>query len=67
MDRASRSRATGATRMNDFSSRSHAVFVVIVEHSETVYVGEDGRELAPDDFAREMRSAGLKRAEALAR
>ena len=47
--------------------RSHAVFVVIVEHSETVYVDEDGREMAPDEFARAMRSAGLKREEALSR
>jgi kinesin family protein 3/17 len=67
MDRASRIRATGATRMNDFSSRSHLVFVVIVEHSETVYVDETGCEMAPDEFAHTMRSAGLKREQALAR
>jgi len=41
--------------------------MVIVEHSETVYVDEDGREMAPDEFARAMRSAGLKREQALAR
>ena len=28
---------------------------------------EDGREMAPDEFARAMRSAGLKREEALSR
>eukprot|EP00629_Pelagomonadales_sp_RCC1024_P008296 CAMPEP_0119267344 /NCGR_PEP_ID=MMETSP1329-20130426/5525_1 /TAXON_ID=114041 /ORGANISM="Genus nov. species nov., Strain RCC1024" /LENGTH=727 /DNA_ID=CAMNT_0007267265 /DNA_START=182 /DNA_END=2365 /DNA_ORIENTATION=+ len=66
MDRASRIRATGATRMNDFSSRSHLVFVVIVEHSETVYVDDAGCEIAPDEFARAMRNAGLKREQALA-
>ena len=41
--------------------------MVIVEHSETVYVDEDGREMAPDEFARAMRSAGFKREQALAR
>lgn len=66
MDRASRIRATGATRMNDFSSRSHLVFVVIVEHSETVYVDDTGCEMAPNEFAHVMRNAGLKREQALA-
>ena len=31
-------RATGSTRMNDTSSRSHAVFAIVVERSETIYV-----------------------------
>lgn len=31
MERGGQLRATGATRMNDTSSRSHAVFIIIVE------------------------------------
>ncbi|KAJ1458318.1 P-loop containing nucleoside triphosphate hydrolase protein [Pelagophyceae sp. CCMP2097] len=67
MDRATSRRATGATRMNELSSRSHAVFLIIVEQSETLYVDDGGRELAPDEFARAMRRAGLRRDEAMAR
>ena len=33
MDRGAQQRATGATRMNELSSRSHAVFVVVVENA----------------------------------
>ncbi|KAJ8612152.1 hypothetical protein CTAYLR_002473 [Chrysophaeum taylorii] len=67
MERASRRRATGATRMNDVSSRSHAVFAVVVEQSASVYVDDEGAELSPEDFARTMRAMGLKRDEALTR
>lgn len=67
MERASRRRATGTTRMNDVSSRSHAVFAVVVEQSESVYVDDEGVELSPEEFARAMRAQGLKRDEALAR
>lgn len=38
-------RATGATRLNEISSRSHAVFVIIVEQSETEYVDSSGASL----------------------
>eukprot|EP00698_Gefionella_okellyi_P014420 TRINITY_DN4002_c0_g2_i1.p1 TRINITY_DN4002_c0_g2~~TRINITY_DN4002_c0_g2_i1.p1 ORF type:complete len:1024 (+),score=306.20 TRINITY_DN4002_c0_g2_i1:27-3098(+) len=41
MQRGASVRATGSTRMNEVSSRSHAVFVVIVEQSESHEV-EDG-------------------------
>jgi hypothetical protein len=34
MDRGASQRTTGATRMNELSSRSHAVFIVIVENSK---------------------------------
>ena len=33
MERGAQQRATGATRMNELSSRSHAVFVVVVENA----------------------------------
>ena len=36
IDRGSAQRATGSTRMNDVSSRSHAVFILIVEQSSMV-------------------------------
>ena len=45
MERGALVRATGETRMNEASSRSHAVFIIIVEQSETVYVDEHGSEV----------------------
>ena len=42
MERGGSVRATGATKMNEISSRSHAVFIIIVEQSQTVYVDDKG-------------------------
>jgi len=36
MQRGALSRATASTKMNDMSSRSHAVFLIIVEQMSTV-------------------------------
>jgi Cdc6-like AAA superfamily ATPase len=36
-----RNRATAATKMNDISSRSHAVFIIIVEQMKSAKDGED--------------------------
>ena len=36
--------STKSTQMNEVSSRSHAVFIVIAEQSETVYVDEQVRD-----------------------
>lgn len=46
--------------MNDFSSRSHAVFIVIAEQSETVYVDDHGVEMTPEDFQHFMHSRGVR-------
>ena len=55
--RGSLERATGSTRMNAVSSRSHGVFIIITEQSETTYVDDRGEPLAPDEFRRLVRDA----------
>ena len=50
MERGGAMRATGSTKMNELSSRSHAVFIIIVEQSETTYVDSSGNELLPEEF-----------------
>jgi hypothetical protein len=45
MERGAQIRATGSTRLNELSSRSHAVFIIICEQSETKYIDENGREV----------------------
>lgn len=41
-------RVEGSTRMNDKSSRSHAVFIIILEQSETTVVNNRGEEIGID-------------------
>lgn len=50
MERGGAMRATGSTRMNEMSSRSHAVFIIIAEQSRTSYVDTQGNELSPEEF-----------------
>eukprot|EP00939_MAST-03C_sp_MAST-3C-sp1_P003710 g3710.t1 len=59
MERGGAMRATGAHKMNEMSSRSHAVFIIICEQSETTYVDSAGRELRPEDVHRMMKERTL--------
>lgn len=50
MERGGAMRATGSTKMNEVSSRSHAVFIIIAEQSKTSYVDARGTEIPADEF-----------------
>jgi hypothetical protein len=45
MTKGAQNRTTGATKLNDVSSRSHAVFIIILEHSQSNQQAVAGRSL----------------------
>eukprot|EP01038_Epipyxis_sp_PR26KG_P009987 gene9987-13438_t len=67
MERGGAVRATGETKMNEASSRSHAVFIVIAEQSETVYVDDNGVEMSPEEFQKFMHGRGVRREQEMSR
>jgi Kinesin motor domain len=67
MERGGAVRATGETKMNEVSSRSHAVFIVIAEQSETVYIDEHGAEMGPEEFQKFMHGRGVHREQEMSR
>jgi Kinesin motor domain len=73
MERGALIRATGATRMNEMSSRSHAVFMIVVEHASTHSSSwqqqqQDEQQLKYDDHMTEqLQSVALGGAAANAR
>eukprot|EP01029_Cantina_marsupialis_P005141 TRINITY_DN154_c0_g1_i1.p1 TRINITY_DN154_c0_g1~~TRINITY_DN154_c0_g1_i1.p1 ORF type:complete len:894 (+),score=172.22 TRINITY_DN154_c0_g1_i1:98-2779(+) len=56
MQRGGQMRVKGSTKMNELSSRSHAVFIIIVEQSETTYLDNDGKELTSEQFHKLVRA-----------
>ncbi len=55
MQKGALSRATATTKMNDLSSRSHAVFVIIVEQM----TAEDGHSVEDDESAKHLKMGKL--------
>jgi len=53
-----RNRATAATNMNDVSSRSHAVFIIIVEQMQNLNESEESK-TNPQEVAREIKVGKL--------
>jgi kinesin family protein 3/17 len=61
MERGAIQRRVGSTNLNEKSSRSHAVFIIIAEQSHTTYVDHAGKEMTPEEFSRLMHVHGVNR------
>jgi len=59
MARGAASRATGKTKLNDMSSRSHAILRIILEQCETKFFDPTGKEISSDVFEQMMMSNSL--------
>jgi hypothetical protein len=58
MDRGTKVRATGSTNLNDFSSRSHAVFIIIVEQHEQIAYDHNGDEIDFEEYRNILAETG---------
>jgi len=50
MNAGSSNRATACTKMNDVSSRSHALFIITVEQSQVTFFNKDNIQISYDDY-----------------
>lgn len=46
----SNNRVTASTKMNDYSSRSHAVFIITLEQCELTYYDQQSNEITQQEY-----------------
>jgi len=50
MKAGSNNRATASTKMNDVSSRSHAMFIITVEQSQVSFYSKDDMQITMEEY-----------------